>query len=134
MTTQPEPILCYVSEQWAYFTTQPLDKQNGLNWDLVPHDVYSNIPYELADDDTKQWDVVKLAWDGPFDAPFKDYGACGWSVHQINSGAAPWLSNKNYVSSDHVDVEIYAGTPLSEFKRLIRLGGGEVYVREEENG
>lgn len=26
------PVLCYVSDQWAYFTTQPLAEQRGDNW------------------------------------------------------------------------------------------------------
>ena len=40
-----EPILCYVKGPWAYFTTQPLKKQWGDDWDDAPYEHNAGEPY-----------------------------------------------------------------------------------------
>lgn len=40
-----EPRLCYVEGDWAYFTTQPLDKQWGDDWDDAPYEHNAGEPY-----------------------------------------------------------------------------------------
>ena len=41
-----DPILCYVDEPWAYFTTQDLDKQWGDDWNDAPYEHNAGTPYE----------------------------------------------------------------------------------------
>ena len=39
------PRLCYIDNCWAYFTTQPLDKQWGDDWDDAPYEHNAGEPY-----------------------------------------------------------------------------------------
>lgn len=114
-----EPILCMIDDCFAYFTTQPLSKQWGDDWDDAPYDCNAGLPYE-----GDGWKIVTVAWDGPFMLP-KLFATQHYSVENINKKHVPWL--KSYRSP----TLILAGTPLSRFKKLIRKDGGTIYVREE---
>lgn len=122
-----EPILCYVRDQWAYFTTQSLDEQWGDDWDDAPYEHNAGPPYEYRDHDAKQgkkpWGIAIVAWDGDFWAPESCVLNPDWSVEQINKGCVPWLS-----TALEPFIAITAGTPLSKFCELIRQGGGKVYL------
>lgn len=41
-----EPVLCYVSHPFAYFTTQPVENQWGDDWDDAPYEHNAGSPYE----------------------------------------------------------------------------------------
>ena len=73
-----------------------------------------------------RWEIIKVGWDGDFSNP-SDGIKGSWSVRDINSKCIPWLRNE-YVSKQ---IQIWAGTTLSKFKKLIREGGGSVYVEEK---
>lgn len=40
-----EPVLCYISKPWAYFTTQKLEDQWGDDWDDAPYEHNAGEPY-----------------------------------------------------------------------------------------
>lgn len=128
MTTR-EPVLCYVEDQWAYFTTQPLDKQWGDDWDDCPFECNSGRPYSHHpgyDQGREPWEIVKVAWDGSFYTPGEGHTNGHWSVKAINAGGIAWLRPDPYCSTHKVF--IMAGTPLSEFIEKVKSVGGKVYV------
>ena len=79
----------------------------------------------------ERWEVVRVAWDGPFETP-ADRAGCNsrYSVEDINSGAVAWLVGSAW--DDPTPPPIPAGTTLSEFKRAMRAAGGNVYVEETD--
>lgn len=126
------PRLCYIDGCWAYFTTQPLDQQWGDDWNDTPYEHNAGVPYEPRKDEPNPWEIIKVAWDGDFLAPC-DSGANSYSVEQINNGALAWLRASRWRPAlfRFEEIVIPAGTALDNFKSLIQLGGGNVYVREE---
>lgn len=108
-------ILCYVYEPWgssagspptAYFTTQPLDKQWGDDWNDAPYDCNAGIPYRWdARRYTKQpdgsyawvsspepsWQIFMVEFTGPFETPRGVAFNTPYSVEMINDGKIPWL-------------------------------------------
>lgn len=44
-TEQGPPVLCYVDEPWAYFTTQKLEDQWGDDWEDSPYEHNAGKPY-----------------------------------------------------------------------------------------
>lgn len=117
-----EPILCYIDGPWAYFTTQSLQQQWGDDWDDKPYEHNAGNPYGPHEGD-KPWEIVKVAWDGDFFAPCDGHLNSKWSVKDINNKCVPWLSRPY-----DKPLNIWAGTTLSKFKKMIREGGGSVYV------
>lgn len=129
MTTEdrsPDPVLCYVSGDWAYFTTQPLEKQWGDHWDNRPYEHNAGLPYQPYKQD-EHWEIVKIAFDGPFVTPDEGTLNSSYCVRDINSGAVAWLHDRWGDSG----ISIHAGTPLSQFKDLMRKAHGHVYVEEK---
>ena len=118
-----EPVLCYVSDNWAYFTTRQLDKQWGDDWDNCPRSCNSEEPYDwFPDRKEERWTITKVAWDGAFHlAP--DH----FSTEEVNAGAAAWLVSASWSKSKKVIV-IKAGVTLSEFQILVQKAGGTVYL------
>lgn len=117
-----DPILCYVSEGWAYFTPRELDKQWGDDWNDAPYWCNAESPYG---------DYITMV--GFWSHELQEARSFSWgnnvSVETINSGRVPWLANVEHEEAPKVN--IHAGTPLSEFKRIVRELGGEIYVKEE---
>lgn len=126
-----EPILCYVDEPWAYFTTQKLEDQWGDDWNDAPYEHNAGEPYCYHESDKEKgkepWQIIKLAYDGTFDAPCWNSNS-PYSVEMINSGAVAWLVNWQ----NEKTISILAGTTLSQFCRLIREGGGNVYMEVKQ--
>ena len=117
-----EPKLCYVKDQWAYFTDLPLSEVDGDGWNKRPyeHNTYAPSSY-----------TVKLCYEGSFETPAERGGYnSSYCVEEINNGFIPWLTTSRW--DDATPVVIPAGTTLSEFKLLIKLGGGKIYVEEKE--
>ena len=126
-----DPVLCYIDEPWAYFTTQALEDQWGDDWDDAPYEHNAEAPYEdwgMYEEGKPQWRIVKIALDGPFETPSDAAMSC--SVQEINRGDVAWLI-PSWAARDDVK-PIPAGTPLSEFKRLVKAAGGTIYIPEEE--
>jgi hypothetical protein len=121
-----EPILCYVDECWAYFTTAPLDEQWGDDWNDAPYEHNAGTPYER-----EPYKISKVAFDFEFygmERPCDSHLNSPYSVEQINAGAIAWLRTPSYFEKQ---VIISAGTTLSDFKRLIKEAGGKVYIEDE---
>ena len=134
------PILCYVEKPWAYFTTQPLRNQCGDDWEDSLYQYNSGPPYEwqptIRKENSKgervdipnperEWEIVKIAFDGPFEAPSDCYPN-SFSVREINTGIVPWLKTAKY-ECDVEDIKIFPGVTLSIFVELIYKAGGKVY-------
>lgn len=129
-----EPVLCYVRDQWAYFTTRPLADQWGDDWDDAPYEHNAGAPYEWherLDADRERWTITRVAFEGPFDRPCDGHLNSQWDVRQINAGAVAWLRSSEW-GTGCPRVVIPAGTTLSRFRELIREGGGHVYLRAAE--
>ena len=133
-----DPVLCYVENCWAYFTTQNLEDQWGDDWDDAPyeynadqpyHEYNADQPYQPNEDRGEFWEIIKIAWEGDFIPPHEGYLNSPFSVKQINAGAIAWLRTASYVKTQ---VIIPAGTPLSKFKQLVKAAGGEVYTKDIE--
>jgi hypothetical protein len=131
-----EPVLCYVDGNWAYFTTQPLEKQWGDDWNDAPYEHNAGEPYEFSDHDAKKnrepWKIVKVAYDGFFETPDSGHLNSPWSVEQINAWAVAWLRTSSRIVGGKTTV-IPAGTTLSRFCELVRQGSGKVYLEKEED-
>lgn len=127
-----EPILCYVDAPWAYFTTQDLSDQWGDDWDDAPYEHNAGEPYEYHANDKadgkEPWEIIRVAYDGPFDAPCVGHNNSPYSVEMINSKAVAWLVNWQKDKS----ISILAGTTLSDFCKLIKDGGGNVYMEAKQ--
>lgn len=119
-----EPVLCYVDECWAWFTTAPLDEQWGDDWDDAPYGYNAGGPYAWQSHrGVPQYMLTKIA----FDAYVSEPGCPDLSVQDINNGRLPWVT----IWGGHGErVSIPAGTPLSEFKRLVREADGTIYSPE----
>jgi hypothetical protein len=144
-----DPILCYIDGPWAYFTTQSLSKQWGDDWDDAPYEHNAGDPYDPSflhycddggsvknprdwnEDGTPKWEIVKVAWDGDLVTPdaWMMVPNTTWSVLNINKKCVPWLQRAGWHKEK--EIKIWAGTTLSQFKKLIREAGGSVYVEEK---
>jgi hypothetical protein len=118
--------LCYIDDNWAYFTTQELVDQWGDDWNDAPYQSNAGDPYEYGDHDRKAlkkpWRIYKLAWDSPeLETPDGE-----WSVERINSGACAWLSTSRWVKRDKV-VNVHAGASIQKFTKAVIASGGMVY-------
>ncbi len=122
-----DPILCFVKNGIAYFTTQKLQAQTGDDWGDSPYETNAGLPYSVTN---KGKNVTISAYHYPrhFMTPAELAGSYSpYSVEDINAGAVAWL----YSTEDGERVAIYAGTPFSRFKRLMAPTGGVVPIREQ---
>lgn len=118
--------LCYVREPWAYFTTAPLDKQWGDDWNDAPYEHNAGCPYDSYREGEQEipCKIIQVAYDGELQAPCYHHTNSPYSVERINQGAIPWLSTPSY---EKEAVFIHAGVTLEEFRALIAKAGGKVY-------
>ena len=127
--TTCSPVLCYVEEPWAYFTTKKLSEQWGDDWNDIPYEHNAGEPYTYTDHDRKKgcdpWEIVKVAWEGDFETPCAHQLNSQWSVERINEGGVAWMQTSSWKSGESVIIR--AGTTLSDFCRLVAEGGGKVY-------
>ena len=121
-------MLFYVSGGVAYFTTQPLNKQWGDDWNDAPYEHNSGTPYGPYKDGEK-WEIHELRFAG-LDEPCDGYSNSPYSVEMINGGAVAWLRSSKYHS--RARVAIPAGTTMPEFVRLAEKGGGEIYYSKAQ--
>lgn len=131
--------LCYIANNFAYFTTQDLDKQWGDDWDDAPYEHNAGQPYPphyryFADgrtekmegdwnaDGTPKWQIVKIAFYCPSAAtPAETAGRNSpYSVQMINNKLIPWLTV-------YPDKALFAGASINSFVEFIEEAGGEVF-------
>lgn len=126
-----EPVLCYIEGNKAYFTTCPLDQQWGDDWDDAPYEYNAEQPYEWHPDmNVPRYEITALYFESyGYITPDGYTTNSPFSVRAINRGDVAWL---RYGGGYSDYPPIHAGTPLSEFKRLIKAAGGTIYVLEAE--
>lgn len=113
---KPKGALCYIQRYdgyRAFFTTAPLDKQWGDDWNDAPYEHNAGAPYpvegfELGYVDFDPGDMITPA-EGHCNSP--------WSVEQINRGEVPWLRNGS------VNI-VTAGATFDEFQAALKRAGG----------
>lgn len=111
--------LCYVDGSFAYFTDN-LEDAWGDDWDDAPYEHNAGEPYVYA---------MKVAFDGVFEQPRDTGFNSGYSVRDINAGCIAWL--RGWSHAKDVPVAVPAGIDFETFVSKIRLGGGDVYMRIE---
>lgn len=124
-----DPVLCYVRSPWAYFTTQPLNKQWGDDWNDSPYEHNAGEPYGPRKDKGEDYEIILVAWSGPYEVPCEYETNSRWSVEMINSGKCPWLTADRYGSGNTIIPPIMAGTTLAQFKMMVGDAGGQVYEK-----
>lgn len=112
--------LCYIANEVAYFTTQPLNEQWGDDWDSIPYEYNAGVPYE-----DYGHDIYKIAFNtyGSANVPCSDHSNSPFSVKNINAGAIAWLR--------HDKGNLQAGATVSEFIEFINMIGGEYYLSSD---
>lgn len=121
--------LCYVDGSWAWFTTKDVKEQWGDDWNDAPYEHNAGDPYSWAEYmDEPKYELMRVAWEGPFSEPKDGHFNSPYCVQDINDGDFPWLRTDEW-SDAHL--EIFAGTDFPTFVKLIQKGGGNVYVAME---
>jgi hypothetical protein len=126
----PDFRLCYVTGPWAWFTTQEVTKQWGDDWDDAPYEHNAREPYTAYRKD-EHWELLRVAWEGPFKAPCDGVLNSGFSVQQINRGDVAWLRPWSWTRDPSLR-PIPAGTTFDEFRRLVEAAGGYVYITDAD--
>ena len=121
-------VLCYVERDWAYFTTQHLAEQWGDDWNDAPYDCNAGLPYRYLSehDQGEPWTVIKVGWEGPFEAPNAWKVNSRYSVQDINRGAVPWLVAERYGQAHGVTIP--AGLSLGAFIAAVQSVGGAIWM------
>lgn len=128
----PNPaVLCYIEGNIAYFTTQPLAKQWGDDWNDAPYEHNAGEPYSPHSPEGDQWEISKLMFEGPLKTPADIGSPSGYrslySVEEINALAIAWLTPEPYSAKPGAK-PILAGCTKLEFTHLVEAAGGTVYV------
>ena len=124
--------LCYVDEQWAWFTTCPLEKQWGDDWNDAPYEHNAGDPYywkpymAMREHPLPKYHLFYVSWTGPYELPAWEAFNSRYSVEMINAGETAWLKGSQYETMEIKP--IYAGTPFIEFIPLVHEAGGKVFV------
>jgi hypothetical protein len=130
--------LCYVDgrDRFAWFTGIPLENQWGDDWNDAPYEHNAGEPYEThklgfsADSERFEHQLVKVAWDGPYETPAEHAGInSSWSVEAINKGSIAWLIPTKWGTTEGADVKpIHAGASLVDFVIALEKAGGYAYL------
>jgi len=121
---EAEPVLCFVEGDTAYFTTQPLNKQWGDDWNDAPYEHNAGTPYE--DHSEERWNIYTLKFDWDAEQPKGEHYNSPYSVEDINGGKVPWLKPSKWIKDGK---NIYAGATMRDFAISIMSTGGNVYRR-----
>ena len=131
MIKQAEPVLCFVKNNRAYFTTKDLSKQWGDDWNDAPYEHNAGLPYEPYGKEVGQWEIIEVLFESTLvDPGERAMGNSVYAVQDINAGAVAWLSTPTWSSDPKIAIP--AGTTIPKFKRLIRQSGGKIFVEEKE--
>lgn len=125
--------LCFVQEGgWAWFANVEPTEVWGDDWDDAPHHCNAGMPYGKEGQE-----LLKVAFDGDLELMGVNHLArWGWlSAQDLNARKAPWLAQVLYGHRPLDDggdiplgVQVWAGTVLVEFVRLVGVAGGHVYL------
>jgi hypothetical protein len=111
-----DPVLCFVRGSWCWFTQLALEDQWGDDWNDAPYEHNAGTPYQ---DEPNVFSIAAI--DACFSTPDSGYLNSPNSVEDINiRKRVPWL--RADVGNDSAD--IWAGTPISQFTRIIEDSGG----------
>ncbi len=121
--------LCYIDDNKAWFTTQPLDKQWGDDWDDTPYEHNAGEPYE-PHRDGEDWEITSVMFEGSFEVPRENYRNSPYSVQDINALHTPWLKTESWVIKPRS--VLFAGSSLEEFTAFVEKHGGTVYFKKEK--
>jgi hypothetical protein len=132
--------LCYIRDNFAYFTTQELDKQTGDDWNDAPYEHNAGEPYapslryftadrqekvetDWNEDGTPKWEIMKIAFDcSKAETPAQmAFGNSKYSVQMINNKLIPWLTITNSSKA------LFAGASIGEFVKFIEESEGEIF-------
>jgi hypothetical protein len=124
--------LCYVRDNWAFFTTRDVTEQWGDDWDDAPyeHNAGDPIPYCLymKKHNIEPYEIKRIAFDGDWEQPCSNVVSSSYSVQQINAGKVPWLQTPKWIPEP---VKIMAGTTLDDFIRIVRDNDGQIWLPME---
>ena len=139
--------LCYIQDNFAYFTTQELEKQTGDDWNDAPYEHNAGLPYlphvrHYADgrtekipeywneDGTPKWEIYTVAYSDVYaETPAQIAGLNSrCSVDMINAKVVPWLTD--WPNGKRA---LFAGASVEEFIEFIESQGGTVYLPKEKN-
>jgi hypothetical protein len=125
------PKLCYIKNDWAYFTTANLKDQWGDDWNDRPYEHNAGEPYEWYEDrNIPEYQIIKIAFECDLVTPDYCCVNSSYSVEDINiKKKIPWLKTYDWGKEK---IEIWAGTTLYEFIQTILSMGGKVYVNINE--
>jgi hypothetical protein len=125
-----EPVLCYIENSKAYFTTCPIEHQWGDDWNDAPYEHNAGTPYLWHEHDLKrglpEYRIETVYFEVDMDTPCSNVINSPFSVEAINRGDIAWLRPSAYSAS--AKKSIHAGVTLNEFKQIIRENGGDVWV------
>lgn len=122
-------VLCYVGRGRAWFTTCPLRRQWGDDWNDAPYQHNAGEPYEdMAD--VPEYELFAVRFESSLLTPEEFGYQYDISVNQINAGVVPWLQSDMWETEDRHT--IMAGTTFADFKRIIRAAGGMILVPLED--
>lgn len=110
--------LCYVDDNFAYFTNKSLTEQWGDDWDDAPYEHNAGTPYCDEKDQ-----IFKIAIETDLRTPNDGYFNSPYSVQDINNGAAAWLYDRWGKSG----IAIHAGCLVIDFIERIQQSGGKCY-------
>ena len=117
-------------EYYAYFTSVPLNKQWGDDWDDAPYEYNAEIPYDDVydeNDERTEIEIVRVPFYIPYDGGWsirfpKDWGGDNspFCVRDINADAVAWIfCHGGHRKSNTDSVAIHAGCSPSEFVEKI---------------
>lgn len=123
--------LCYVKNNFAYFSSIPLELQWGDDWNDAPYEHNAGPPYDdhrpTPEAPYVPHPILKVAFDGNIEPPYSVYGESSYSVEDINiRKATPWL--QTYPFEDEEILKIWAGDSLDTFIKVVTQAGGNVYI------
>jgi len=121
--------LCYISGDWAYFTTQDVTEQWGDDWNDAPYEHNAGRPYDFREYNRERgdepWSIFEVALSTNLSTPCEGHTNSPYCVQDINRGDVPWLQSNAWSMAG---IRIMAGTTFKEFVTIINQAGGTVYV------
>ena len=122
--------LCYVSGDWAYFTTQDVTEQWGDDWNDAPYEHNAGAPYKQCRDNRERgeepWQIFEVPFESGRVTPDEAILNSKYSVQDINRGDVPWLRSPSWMSEP--GIPIMAGTTFKDFAGIINREGGRLFV------
>jgi hypothetical protein len=119
-------LLCFVTDDFAWFADRDPREVYGDDWDDAPHDCNAGEPYP-----NRGWQLVKVAFDGEHEVVTRLNNSPGepyLSAKQLNARCSPWLVVNPY-GTRRDQHPIWAGCTIRKFAALIALGNGHIYTQ-----